>query len=240
MKLFVALLAFLLVGLASASPLPDKPHVYVEGSAKIEVVPDKMEFSVVLSKAAPELAEAKKDVDRRSRELIAVLKKAGIAEKNIATTTLSVSPHTEYKDGKRVPAGTSVSRQVDITLDDLNLYAGVMAALVDADIARTIDTRLVVSSQRKLEDRVQQEAMKDARARAERLAQSQGKKLGEPYSISEFNTRLGERYMLHPARGIEGKSSSKVAGMVAEPSPEPFEPGVMVARAQVYVVYLLK
>ena len=85
--------------------------------------------------------------------------------------------------------------------------------------------------------------MKDARSRAERLAKSQGKKLGEPYSISEFMTRGEERYMLVVSRRIRGQSSAEIAALSASGYGgirEPFEPGIMVANAQVFVVFLLR
>jgi uncharacterized protein YggE len=79
----------------------------------------------------------------------------------------------------------------------------------------------------------------DARARAERLAKAEGKELGEPFSISEFNTRENERYTLQVNRAIVGQSAT-ASRMMADKAMEPFEPGVMKAKAQVYVVYLLK
>ena len=84
--------------------------------------------------------------------------------------------------------------------------------------------------------------MDDAKARAGRLAKSQGKAVGEPWSISEFNNRGNERWELTPNRQLMGNSAKEAnLGMVRmADSAEPFEPGVMKISAQVYVVYLLK
>ena len=226
----------------SASPLPEKPHVYVEGSATVEVEPDMMTFSVTISKTDDVLSIAKSDVDRRSFELIELSKSLGIGNKDLATTTLRVNPSYIYKDNKRVPNGTTVSREVEITLKDLTKYAGIMAALVKAEISQTISTKLMVSNKNELTDKALVLAMQDARHRAERLAKSQNKKLGGVHSISEFMTRGEERYMLHVTRRVVGKSSSVIHADISMPSKprEPFEPGVMVAKAQVFVVYLLK
>ena len=81
--------------------------------------------------------------------------------------------------------------------------------------------------------------MADAKARANRLAKSQGKTAGEPWSISEFNNRGNERWELTPNRQLMGSSAKEVGAMRMD-STEPFEPGVMKISAQVYVVYLLK
>ena len=84
--------------------------------------------------------------------------------------------------------------------------------------------------------------MKDARERAERLAKSQGKSVGEPWSISEFNVRGDEVWRLVPDRHLMGKSSGVLAEALAprDYPGEPFEPGKMEITVKLYVVYLLK
>ena len=64
-----------------ANPLPSKPHVYVEGSAAIEVVPDTITFKVSLEKVDDDISVAKADIDLRSRKLINILKKLGVLKK---------------------------------------------------------------------------------------------------------------------------------------------------------------
>lgn len=236
-------IAGLLIGLlgvsVQATPLPAQPHVYVEGSAEIEVEPDMMTFTLSIQKVDLDLAAAKADVDARSRLLIDTIKKFGIKAEDIATTALNIRPEYEYKERERVLTGNHVSRQVDINLRDLKKYPEMMKALVDAKISETINTNLTVADKKAVEEKVQDAAMADAKARANRLAKSQGKTAGEPWSISEFNNRGNERWELTPNRQLMG-SSAKEVGALRMDSTEPFEPGVMKISAQVYVVYLLK
>jgi uncharacterized protein YggE len=241
MKKIFALLAFVFVPAAIASPLPDKPHVYVEGSAEVEVAPNLMTFTLSIEKSDMDLAKAKADVDSRSTLLIDTCKKLGIKPDALATTALSITPEYDYRDQQRVFSGNHVSRQVDITLKDLTKYSQVMKALVDAKITQTINTKLSVADEKTVQDKVLVSAMGDAKQRAERLAKSQGKELGEPFSISEFNTRAEETYVLQVNRAIVGQATSgDVRAEFKSASNEPFEPGVMKAKAQVYVVYFLK
>jgi uncharacterized protein YggE len=242
MKFLIAFLSLLLLSFpASASPLPPQPHIYVEGSAELEVEPNMMNFSLNIQTLDLDLAKAKADVDARSRLLIETIKKFGIKAEDIATTALNIRPEYEYKENQRVLVGNQVSRQVDITLRDLKKYPDMMKALVDAKISETINTALTLSDKKSVEEKVQTAAMKDARDRAERLAKSQGKSVGDPWSISEFNMRGEEVWRLVPNRQLMDGSSSKMA-MRAEiaNSNEPFEPGKMKITAQLYVVYLLK
>lgn len=241
MKKLVALVTLAFAPAVFASPLPDKPHVYVEGSAEVEVAPNVMTFTLSIEKSDMDLAKAKADVDSRSTLLIDTCKKLGIKPDALATTALSIIPEYDYRDQQRVFSGNHVSRQVDITLKDLTKYAQVMKALVDAKITQTINTKLSVSDEKTLQDKVLVTAMADAKQRAQLLAKSQGKELGEPFSISEFNTRAEETYVLQVNRAIVGQAASGAAmAEFKSASNEPFEPGVMKAKAQVYVVYLLK
>ncbi len=243
MKFLIPAVASLLLSVpAFATPLPNQAHVYVEGSAELEIEPDTMTFTLSIQKVDLDLAKAKADVDARSRLLIDTIKKFGIKSEDVATTALNIRPEYEYKDNQRVLTGNNVSRQVDITLRDLKKYPDLMKALVDAKISETINTNLTVADKKTVEEKAQTAAMNDARARAERLAKTQGKAVGEPWSISEFNNRGNERWELNPAREFMGNSAAMKADSISlqRNAGEPFEPGVMKITAQVYVVYLLK
>ncbi len=243
MKHYVIAVALMLgSSLAFANPLPNKPHIYVEGSAEVEVIPDQMTITLGLSAEHAELATAKKEVDDRSIQLLDTLKSMDIAARDIATTALQVSPVYDYVDGKQVPRGTRVYRQVDVTLRNLEKYGELMRALVDAKISNTVGTSLSVSDERAVSDRALIAALADARARAESLLESQGKRLGEVYSVSEFDLRREESYYLVPNRAVYGESAPVAlsAARADMKHSEPFEPGVIKAKAKIYVVYLIR
>lgn len=240
---FAFFLAISVLVPAMADPLPDKPHIYVEGSAEIEVAPDQMIITIGLSHTDPDVAIAKKEVDERSTILIDACKDIGIDMQDLATTALHVSPAYEYHGGERIPLGTRVYRQVDITLRNLEKYPALMAALIEADISNTVSTRLEVSNEKTLSDRALVAAIEDARKRAEAMAESLGKDLGEAHSISEFDLRRDERNQLFTVRGIKSQPSSgapELAFARSAAGEEPFVPGLIVARAQVYVVFLIR
>ena len=188
-KLFTLFIPFLLTLLplsALSNPLPNKPHIYVEGSTKIEVEPDNITFSVELEKTLRSLDEAKQDLDTRSRKLIQACKDLKIPSENIATTALRIRPSFRYKNGEQIPNGSTVSRKVDIKVEDLNKYGEVMAALVSAEISKIITTRLSVSKEKQTTDKALEAALEDAKQRAGMIARTQGKRLGDVYSVSEF------------------------------------------------------
>ncbi|MDF1691681.1 MAG: SIMPL domain-containing protein [Zhongshania sp.] len=224
-----------------ASPLPDKPHVYVEGSAEIEVDADTINFSVLLDSSDGDLSSSRNDIENRSRILIDTCINLGINPDAISSTPLNITPVTKFESGERITIGTRVSRQVDIQVNDFTKYKDIMSALIAANISKTIHTTLSVSNGEALADEALVKAFADAKNRATQIAAVQGMTLGKPFSISEIPTRGEERYSLHPSRRIEGKAGRIMAmADLQRPDSESFEPGKMVARAQVFVVYFLK
>lgn len=242
MNQLLALALVFLSSFALANPLPAAPHIYVEGSAEIEVIPDQMTITLGLSAENLEVSIAKQDVDKRSVELLSTLKKMNINVKDIATTALQVTPVYDFVDGKQELRGSRVYRQVDVTLKNLDKYGELMQALMDAKISETVDTKLAVSNEKVVSDQALVQALEDARSRATSLVESQGRKLAGLHSISEFDLRREESHMLVPNREIFGSSSPEMlaSGDMRAKSAEPFEPGVIRAKAKVYVVYLIK
>lgn len=227
---------------ANANPLPTQPHIYVEGYSEIEVEPDQMTITVNLAATDEDLASAKATVDENSRTLLDALRELGVESRDVATTTLQVRPAYERRRGNQELVGASAFRQIEITLQNLEDYGELMQGLVAADVSRTLRTRFAVSNDSELKDLALKAALADARARAEGIANSQGEQLGAVYSISEFDLRQEETYSLRPHREVSGNAARDRAPStfaLSSTRPEPFEPGVMVARARVFVVYLL-
>src|SRR5690606_34763736 len=96
MNYLLALVLTLASAIAVANPLPNKPHIYVEGSAEIEVIPDQMTITLGLSAENMDVALAKQEVDERSHKLIDTLKAMAIEARDIATTALQVTPVYDY------------------------------------------------------------------------------------------------------------------------------------------------
>ena len=246
---------------ALGGPLPNKPHIYVEGSAEIDVKPDIAKFTVYLESIGESAEDSKNEIDEKSVSLINLCKDLDIGIEYVAASGIRVQKEYEYeeKTDKEVYIGVNVSRSVEITLTDISKYKDVMHGLVASDISPSISTRLSLSNERVVTDQALSAALKDATERAQSIADLQKVKLGKIYSVSEFNLRQPERYLLRVSRKIEGQSSSEISAISAEDigrfpdtnlseslqrvsrlSIDPFDTGSMIAKAQIYVVFLVK
>jgi len=244
-----------------ASPLPNKPHIYVEGSAVIDVQPDIATFTVYLESVSENSEKSKTDIDKKSLTLVKLCKALDIDTADVAASPVHVRKEFEYspETNKNEYIGVNVSRTVEVTLRDISKYKDVMHNLVISKISENIDTALRVSNERAVTDKALMEALSDATQRAQSIADLQKVKLGKVYSVSEFNLRQPERYLLNVSRQIEGQMGSggglvtaesdgafsnvrnaKSLQRVSNDSLDPFDSGSMKATAQVFVVFLVK
>jgi len=237
------LLLFVFAGApAIANPFPTAAHVYVEGSAEIRVEPDTLHLSVAIEATDPQIAPAKASVDERARKLIESCKRLEIKDQDITSTSLQMAPEYDYQrnEGRKF-LGTKVRRDIDVVLRKLDRYSELVQAIVSAQIGQITSTTMSSSRGDKIVEEAQQKALADARARADRLAAASAQALGAAYSISEFDLRQGEQYVLRPVRGIGAKRQVIHAlAASAYTGSEPFEPGTISATATVYVIYLLQ
>lgn len=240
-SLFIALALAVSLS-ATANPLPREPHIYVEGSADVEVAPDVAFLSVLIEESRSSAEEAKRVVDERSRKLIALSKELGVTGTDISTSGFNIAPHYDYVDGRSVYRGTTVSRTIDLTLNNLESYPALLKALIDSGVSRTLTHELDVKNREEVLSQARVKAMDDARQKAQMLARSQKVKLGGVHSISEFNLRQDEVHKLYPSAtmGGAGKLGNAAVEYDRSRAEEPFLPGLLVVKAQMYVVYYLK
>src|SRR5262245_56486537 len=100
-----------------------------------------------------------------------------------------------------------------------------------------------VANEKELLALAQSQALADAKARAERLAEASNLKVGKVYSISEFNLRGNESYELRPQRFMvapSDRSQMYALSVGSSGREEPFSPGLIEATARVFVVFLVE
>jgi uncharacterized protein YggE len=249
MKVVPALLLLLPLVVVAQSPLPDKPHVYVQGNAEIPVQADTLKLSGTVSVVAMEASIAEEEVQQRSARLLMVAREHGIESEQIKASAIAVSPSYDYVNGGREFLGYTVTRDVEITVSVLDDYYTLLRAVVDSGALDFLDAVFSYSDIDRVVREAQLAAVEDARLRAQSLAERANASLGKVYSISEFDLRQEEQYLLTPSREFYestlGSSDAVVVTgtrirNVAISGVQLFQAASVSAFAEVYVVYLLK
>ncbi|HAP47537.1 MAG TPA: SIMPL domain-containing protein [Afipia sp.] len=164
------------------------PTVSVTGEASISVPPDLAQIDSGVTTEAKTAREASEANNKAMGGVLQALKNAGIAEKDIQTSRLSLSPQSTPGRNPNAPfqiTGYRASNRVTVTIRDIAKVADTIDVLVGSGANEISGISFMVSKASKLLDDARSEAIADARRKAEIYAKAANISLGAPISISE-------------------------------------------------------
>lgn len=187
---FVASLAAVLAAtLPATSALADDvvSAISVSGEANVSAAPDLAQIDAGVANDAKSAKEASDANNAAMGKVLLALKGAGIAEKDYQTSRLSLQP--QYGQNKSTGAspvvGFRASNRVTVKIRDVTKVAGIIDTLVSAGANDIGNISFEVTQASKLLDDAREQAMADARRKAEIYAKATGVTLGAPLSVSE-------------------------------------------------------
>jgi uncharacterized protein len=187
--LYAALVAGFAAGMpATAHAQTERPSfISVTGEAHISVAPDLAQIDGGVASEGKTAREASEANNAAMGKVLLALKGAGIDEKDYQTSRLSLQPQNSVaKAGApSTITGYRASNRVTIRLRDVTKVASVIDLLVAAGANDIGGINFQVSQASKLLDEAREQAIADARRKAEIYAKAAGVTLGSPLSISE-------------------------------------------------------
>lgn len=220
MKKPVALAAVLAITLLTAPARADDfpSAISVSGEATVSAAPDLAQIDAGVANDAKTAKEASDANNAAMGKVLAALKGAGIAEKDYQTSRLSLQP--QYGQNKSTGAtpvvGFRASNRVTVKIRDVTKVAGIIDTLVGAGANDIGNISFEVTQASKLLDGAREQAVADARRKAEVYAKATGVTLGAPLSISEgsapvplFKARMATPQMA-PAAVAPGEETLSV------------------------------
>lgn len=204
--------------------------ISVSGEGKVEAVPDRAVLPVTVESKDRKLAAAKADNDKKTAALLAVAAQYKIPKEKIKTQGVYISPQYrwEQKTNKQIFDGYTVSRSVQITIDEMEQAEKVIASLTEAGIDQVQGIQFTFANPEALEAEARKNAVADARAKAESLVAAAGAKLGKVLSISTNGDARMPPIMPMRAMAMEAKA--------ADSAPPPL-PGLTSIEQSVSIVY---
>jgi uncharacterized protein len=166
----------------------DQPSfISVTGEAHISVPPDLAQIDAGVTSEAKTAREASDANNAAMGKVLLALKGAGIDEKDYQTSRLSLQPQypSSKVGGPATIVGYRASNRVTIRLRDVTKVASVIDTLVAAGANEVGGINFLVSQASKLLDEAREQAIADARRKAEIYAKAAGVTLGAPLSIVE-------------------------------------------------------
>jgi uncharacterized protein len=170
--------------LAETAPLAT---ISVTGEATVSVAPDLARIDGGVTSEAKTAREASDANNAAMGKVLLALNGAGIAEKDYQTSRLSLQPETapSRPGGPMAIVGYRASNRVTIHLRDIAKLANLIDAMVGAGANDIGGISFTVSNASKLLDDAREQAVADARRKAEIYAKAAGVTLGAPLAISE-------------------------------------------------------
>ena len=164
--------------------------ISVTGEATVSVPPDLAQIDAGVTSEAKTAREASDANNAAMGKVLLALKGAGIEEKDYQTSRLSLQPESapNRPGGPATIVGYRASNRVTVRLHDVSKVASVIDMLVAAGANDIGGINFTVSQASKLLDDAREQAIADARRKAEIYAKAAGVTLGVPLSISEGGT----------------------------------------------------
>jgi uncharacterized protein len=160
--------------------------VTVTGEATVGVAPDAAIIRIGVSSQEKTAREAGEANAKQMTSVLAAIKASGIAERDIQTSRLSLQPQYDpNKGGTARLTGFQSNNQVTVRIRDIDTLPSVLDRAIAAGANEMSGIEFVVSEQSKLLDQARDDAIADARRKAELYARAAGAKLGQVVSISE-------------------------------------------------------
>lgn len=162
--------------------------ISVAGHGEVKAVPDLASVSMGVMTSGKTAKDALAANSKAMNELMAVLKKAGIEQKDIATSSFFVGPRYDYGQGGSQPpklAGYDVSNMVTVTVRKIEAMGVVLDAAAGAGTNQIQGISFTVSKPETMLDEARKEAVAEARRKAEIYAAAGGFSLGQIVSLNE-------------------------------------------------------
>lgn len=211
---------------------PSDRTISVSGSATLKAEPDEYVFYPSYEFKNADKAAGLKDLTAKSNEVVAGLKKAGVADKDIKTNASGYRDFYFYDEAERVHTYTL---QVTATTSSREMAQKAQDYLLTTNPSGVVtpQAKFSMAKQKELEAKGRGQATKEARAKAEQQASNLGFKIGKVKSVEDSGDGYG-----YPMPLAATMDSVKAVGS-AEPSLA-VQPGENELTYTVQVTYYIK
>jgi len=163
--------------------------ISVTGKGEVMAVPDIATLRLGIEAQAETVAEAQSQAAEAMSRVMDALIDNGVAENDIQTQYFSIRQVTrwDWEDEEEIVVGYRVTNMVTAKIRDIDKVGTIIDAVAEAggDLTRVEGISFSVDDPSSYQEEAREEAMADAKAKAEQLAELAGVTLGKPTYISE-------------------------------------------------------
>lgn len=203
--------------------------ISVSGTGEVFAVPDVAEISFTVTENAKTGAEAQSKATDKMNSILAALRRAGVADKDVKTVGYNIYPKYEYVRsgdvcyqngnyvcppyGKEVITGYEVSHSILVKVRKVDDAGSILATIGGYKVSNVSGINFTIDDEEVLRTQARDKAITNAKSKAETLARSLGVSLGKLVSFGESGGMPGPIYY--------GKAMMLGMGGDVAPAPTP-------------------
>lgn len=215
--------------LAADATKPDHT-ISVTGTGRVILAPDTADVRLGVTVQRGTVKAARADAAAAMTKVIAAIKKLGVADADIQTSSITLQPQYDYSSGNAPRlVGYQFSNSLAVTVRKLDVLGDVIDDALAAGATSLDSVGFRVDDETKAEAQARTAAMADAKAKADALAAAAGVSIEGVSSITE--TAASIPYPVYYAGNAAGAAVDKVA--------TPVQAGTDEISISVAVVYLI-
>lgn len=172
---------------ASHRDAPRRPGTIVtSGTGRVAVEPDVAELRLGVAVSRPSVGDARAAAAESMTAILAAVSATGVERRDVRTSTLSIQPRYDYRDGKPPTlTGYDLANVVAVTVRDLARLGDVVDGALTAGATSLDGLTFRVDDPREAEREARTAAVAEARERADVLAAAAGVTIAGVHEVVE-------------------------------------------------------
>ena len=220
-------------GVQSMAPILEQPHISVRGNGIVSAKPDMVNLQVGVQIQNTSLDSAQAEAATKADAIVNQLKAAGIAEKDISTAQYNVEPVMNYRENQPpTVTGFRVTNIMNVKVRDITKAGKLIDDMVKSGANTIYGLSFSFSDPTAVMKQAREQAMNDAKAKAQELASLGGVGLGSPIVIDDGGANV-------PPIIMDQSMAAGAERSMAASAP-PINPGQQEIRVDVTVIYAIK
>lgn len=184
----------------------------VVATGEVRRVPDLVVINAGVVTEAPTAQAALQENNRRMRAMFEALEAAGIAERDIQTSSINLNPRYNYEERSEPRlVGYNASNQLSIRFREIERAGPIIDALVGQGVNQINGPSLQIENPDAAMDEARLDALTKARARADLYANGLGMRVARIVAISETGASRPPMPMARMARADMAEESLQIA-----------------------------
>lgn len=175
------------------SVVTNKTNVFsVSGEGSITAVPDTATINLGITVSKPTVKEAQAEANSTIKKIQDDLKKLGIPEKNIKTVNYNLNPAYDWSAGRNKITGYEINTNLQVKVTDLEKINQVIdtATADGANLMNNLQFSVNDDKLKDLQEQAREEAVKQAKQKAQDLSKVSGLKLGKLIDVQESSSPI--------------------------------------------------